>query len=121
MRTRSGCWTGAPEVNACSGGSPSLQTPSSSARRSSGWWDSRTRSPRLVVERRIQEEALVGEPERLAGLAKHSLAQGYQLLTFREGADGDSPFFESNWHEDLGVETAEFRPRFAESATTPGT
>ncbi len=31
-----GLLDGPPEVNACSGGSPSLQTPSSSARRSSG-------------------------------------------------------------------------------------
>ena len=55
---------------------------------------------RLVVERGVQEEALVGEPERLAGLAQDALAEREQLLAFREGADGDSPFFESNWHED---------------------
>jgi len=42
----------------------------------------------------------VGEPERLAGLAQEALAERQQLLAFREGADGDSPFFESNWHGD---------------------
>ncbi len=52
----------------------------------------------LVVERRVQEEALVGEPERLAGLAQATLAERHQLLAFRERTDGDSPFFESNWH-----------------------
>ena len=54
---------------------------------------------RLVVEGGVQEEALVGEPEGLAGLADAALAEGYELLAFRQGADGDSPFFESNWHE----------------------
>ena len=52
----------------------------------------------LMVEGGVEEEALMGEPERLAGLADAALAQGYQLLAFGEGADGDRPFFESNWH-----------------------
>ena len=44
MRTRSG-WAMPPSgVSACAGGSPSAHTPSSSARRSSGWCDARTRS-----------------------------------------------------------------------------
>ena len=55
---------------------------------------------RLVVEGGVQEEALVGEPERLAGLADAALAQGYELLAFGESADGDRPFFESNWHRE---------------------
>ena len=54
---------------------------------------------RLVVEGGVQEEALVGEPERLAGLADSALAEGYELLAFRQSADGDGPFFESNWHK----------------------
>ncbi len=54
----------------------------------------------LVVERGVQEKTLVGKPERLAGLAQDALAERQQLLAFREGADGDSPFFESNWHGD---------------------
>ena len=54
---------------------------------------------RLVIEGGVQEEALVGEPERLSGFADAALAEGYQLLAFGEGADGDRPFFESNWHE----------------------
>ena len=58
----------------------------------------------LVVESGIQEEPLVGEPERLAGLAQHALAERQQLLAFREGADGDGPFFESNWHGKLGMD-----------------
>ena len=53
---------------------------------------------RLVVEGGVQEEALVGEPEGLVRLRGHALAEGEELLAFRERADGDSPFFESNWH-----------------------
>jgi hypothetical protein len=52
----------------------------------------------LVVERRIQEETVVLEPEVLAGLPDAALAQRDQLLTFGERADGDRPFLESNWH-----------------------
>ena len=54
----------------------------------------------LVVEGGVQEEALVGEPEGLVRLADAALAEGDELLAFREGADGDSPFFESNWHSE---------------------
>jgi hypothetical protein len=53
---------------------------------------------RLMIEGGVQEETLVGEPERLAGFADSALAQGYQLLAFSESTDGDRPFFESNWH-----------------------
>src|ERR1700691_5745443 len=52
----------------------------------------------LVVERGIQEKAVVIELEVLFGLANTALAQGDQLLAFGEGADGDRPFLESNWH-----------------------
>ena len=55
---------------------------------------------RLVVEGGVEEETLVGEPERLAGFADSALAQGYELLAFGESADGDRPFFESNWHRE---------------------
>ncbi len=64
---------------------------------------------RLVVEGGVEEEALVGEPEGLAGLRGAApLRSRQELLAFREGADGDGPFFESNWHEDkrLGEGTA---------------
>ena len=121
MRTRSGCWM-PPVAKACSGGSPSLQTPSSSARRSSGWCDSRTSSPRLVIEGGVEEEALVGEPEGLAGLADAALAQGYQLLAFGESADGDRPFFESNWHrkdEDEAERSKECLGKTSGSDTRP--
>jgi hypothetical protein len=40
----------------------------------------------------------VCEPEGFAGGTEAALAQGYELLTFRQGTDGDRPFFESNWH-----------------------
>jgi hypothetical protein len=55
---------------------------------------------RLVIERGVQKESLMSKPERLAGLANSALAKGYKLLAFRESTDGDSPFFESNWHEE---------------------
>jgi hypothetical protein len=51
-----------------------------------------------VIEGGVEEEALVCEPEGLARRAEAALAQGYELLTFRQGTDGDCPFFESNWH-----------------------
>jgi hypothetical protein len=54
---------------------------------------------RLVIEGGVEKEAFVGEPEGLSGLADSTLAKCYELLAFRQGADGDSPFFESNWHE----------------------
>jgi hypothetical protein len=40
----------------------------------------------------------VRELKGLAGLLEAALAEGYELLAFRQGADGDGPFFESNWH-----------------------
>ena len=52
----------------------------------------------LVVERRVQEEALVVEREVLAGLADPALAQGHELLAFGERPHGHSPFFESDRH-----------------------
>ena len=55
--------------------------------------------PALVVERRIQKEALVRKPEGLARLADPALAQGDELLTFGKRADGNGPFSESNWHK----------------------
>src|SRR5947209_16305242 len=57
----------------------------------------------LVVEGRIQEEALVLDAKALRGLADPTLAKGDQLLALGEGADGDRPFFESNWHWKEGL------------------
>ena len=37
---------------------------------------------RLVVERRVEEEPLVGEPQGLAGFADAALAEREELLTF---------------------------------------
>src|SRR3954452_9422252 len=55
-----------------------------------------------VLERRIQEEAIVLELEvLLAVVAKPAaLAQGDELLAFGERADGDRPFLEGNWHRE---------------------
>ena len=53
----------------------------------------------LVLERRIQEEAVVLDLEVLALLADAALAQGDELLALGERADGDRPFLESNWHK----------------------
>jgi hypothetical protein len=52
----------------------------------------------LVIERRIQEEPLVCQAEGSVGLRRDALADCQELLTFRQSADRDSPFFESNWH-----------------------
>jgi hypothetical protein len=46
----------------------------------------------------------MGEPERLARLADSALAECYELLTFGKSANGDSPFFESNWHKKTKAE-----------------
>jgi hypothetical protein len=59
---------------------------------------------RLMIEGGIQEEALVGEPERLAGFTDSALAESYELLTFGKSTNGDSPFFESNWHRKTKAE-----------------
>jgi hypothetical protein len=53
----------------------------------------------LVIERRVQEEPVVLEGEVLARLTDAALAQGEQLLTFREGAHGNGPFLESDRHK----------------------
>src|SRR6185312_14721784 len=54
---------------------------------------------RLVVESRIQEEPLVREAEGSVRLRRGAATDREELLTFRQGADGDRPFFESDWHE----------------------
>jgi hypothetical protein len=53
---------------------------------------------RLVVEGGVQEEPFMSESERLLWWLWEALTERYELLAFREGADGDSPFFESSWH-----------------------
>jgi hypothetical protein len=53
----------------------------------------------LMVERGVEEEALVLELEVLLGLPDPPLAEGDQLLALGQGAHGHSPFFERNWHE----------------------
>jgi hypothetical protein len=40
----------------------------------------------------------MSESQRLVGLLGKALTERHELLAFRQGADGDSPFFESNWH-----------------------
>ena len=55
----------------------------------------------LVVEGRVQEEALVLQPKVPVGLADAALAQGDELLAFGESADGDRPFLQSDWHSDI--------------------
>src|SRR5205085_4408405 len=52
----------------------------------------------LVIEGGVEEEAVVIKLEVLVGLANSALAESYELLTFGQGANGDSPFFESNRH-----------------------
>ena len=52
----------------------------------------------LVVEGRVEEEALVLELEVLVLLADAALAQGQQLLALGEGADRYGPFLEGDRH-----------------------
>src|SRR4051794_21107682 len=55
----------------------------------------------LVVERRVEEEALVLHLEVLVGLADTALAERDELLALGERAHGDSPFLESDWHRSV--------------------
>jgi hypothetical protein len=60
----------------------------------------------LVIECRVQEEAVVFELEMLVLLANSAFAECEELLAFRERANGDGPFLEGNWHrriDGLGV------------------
>ena len=57
----------------------------------------------LVVERRVEEEAVVLELEVLVRLADATLAQGDELLTLGERADGDRPLLECDWHRESGL------------------
>src|ERR1044072_2623742 len=52
----------------------------------------------LVIEGRVEEEALVLELEVLVLLADSALAQGQELLALGESADRDGPFLECDWH-----------------------
>ncbi len=52
----------------------------------------------LVVERGVEEEALVLNLEVLVLLADPALAKRYELLALRQGAHRDGPLFESNRH-----------------------
>src|SRR3954451_3654049 len=55
----------------------------------------------LVIERGVEEEAIVLDLEVLVGLADAALAQSDELLALREGAHSDSPFLECNWHRSV--------------------
>jgi hypothetical protein len=54
----------------------------------------------LVIERGVQEEAVVLDAEALLGLAQATLAQGQKLLALGKRPDGDRPLFERNWHRE---------------------
>ena len=53
----------------------------------------------LVVERGVEEEAVVLDLEMLVLFANAALAQGEQLLALGERTHGNSPFFQSDWHK----------------------
>src|SRR5829696_5094059 len=80
----------------------------------------------LVVEGRIQEEAVVLELEVLLRLADAALAERDELLALREGAHSDSPFLESDRHsgnlsEERCLETARHSRAANAHATLPVT
>ena len=52
----------------------------------------------LMVERGVQEEAVVFELEVLVLLTDSALAERQELLAFGKRANGHSPFLESHWH-----------------------
>src|ERR1700733_10658013 len=51
-----------------------------------------------MVERRVQEEAVVVQLEVFVGLADAALAESQKLLSFGKGAHCNGPFFKSNRH-----------------------
>src|SRR5215211_392576 len=53
----------------------------------------------LVIEGRVEEEAVVLDLEVLVLLADPPLAQGQELLAFGQGTHGDGPLFECGWHQ----------------------
>ena len=53
----------------------------------------------LMIEGRIQEEAVVLDPEALVGFADPTLSQGDELLALGERTDGDRPLLERNRHK----------------------
>jgi hypothetical protein len=55
----------------------------------------------LVVERGVEEEALVVEREVLFGLADPALAERHELLTLGERPHSHGPFLESDRHAEL--------------------
>src|SRR4051794_24908046 len=57
----------------------------------------------LMVERRVQEEAVVVEREVLARLTDAALAERHELLALGERAHRDSPFLEGDWHREVGL------------------
>ena len=54
----------------------------------------------LVVEGRIEEEAVVLEREVLLGLANAAFTERHELLALGERAHSDSPFLECDWHRE---------------------
>jgi hypothetical protein len=52
----------------------------------------------LVIERGIEEEAVVLYLEMLVLLTDSALAQRDELLPLRKGAHSNRPFLECNWH-----------------------
>jgi hypothetical protein len=54
----------------------------------------------LMVERRVQEEAVVLKREVLVGLADSALAERHELLAFGKRAHGDGPLLKCDWHRE---------------------
>src|SRR3954454_6602269 len=72
----------------------------------------------LVLEGRVEEEAVVLDLEVLALFADAALAQGDELFALGEGTDGNRPFLESNWHKKRG-EKGGLNVRHPERRTKP--
>ena len=106
IRTRSGCCIGAPETKLCE--RRLAVAPDALLERAAQlglvrlanqvaarWWS------KVGYRKKRSCASLKG----LSGCGWHALAEGDELLAFRQGADGDSPFFESNWHGgECGIE-----------------
>ena len=100
MRTRSGC--GMPPSRSSARGGRLLVGPDALLERAAKLGVVRLAHQvvALVVEGRVEEEALVLELEVLVLLANPALAQGHELLSLGQGAHRNGPLFESDRHFD---------------------
>ena len=87
------------QLSVSTGGSPSGPHPLFERPRELGHVGLAHEIVTLVIERGIEEEAVMLDAEALVGFANSTLSQGDELLAFGERTDGDRPLLERNRHK----------------------